>query len=149
MDLKLYCSGYNHTPTDFVIQRLSEAYIKEQNNLEYSECTEEVTHNYKQVYSSFKSKKRQRFYKYLLDYFPICKNYPTIKDYYQSNLMEYSVINKKLTCLTDKKNNLCPFGIAIISEVNDNNYSKYLSNENLSDECRSLQFTNDADTIKK
>ncbi|ORX63472.1 hypothetical protein BCR32DRAFT_251565 [Anaeromyces robustus] len=119
---------------DKFFEGLSKECSEEQDNSEYNECMEEITgENYKQVCSTFNSEKCQKFFNNPLDYFPICKDDPKIKEYYQPSIMNYFTIHYGLICLTDENDNLCPFGLAVITKSG--------ANEFVEDTCKSEKCT--------
>jgi len=118
---------------------LSDICIEEQDNSEYNECMENLNmDNYKQVCSNFKSEKCQKFFNNPLDYFPICKNDPIIREFYQPAIIDYFKISYELICIYDENNNLCPFGLSVITKSGADKFIK--------ETCKSKICTNS--TIK-
>jgi hypothetical protein len=120
---------------DKFYEGLSDICIEEQDNSEYNECMENLnTDNYKQICSTFKSEKCQNFFNNPLDYFPICKNDTNIKEYYQPAIMDYIKISYELICIYDENDNLCPFGLSVITESGADKFIR--------DTCKSKICTN-------
>jgi len=97
------------------LEGLSNECVEEQNNSGYDECLEKITtSNYKQVCSTLKTEKCQKFYTNPLDYFPICKNEPQFVELFQPAIMETVKLSFELKCQTDEEGNLCPFALSAI-----------------------------------
>ncbi|ORX87222.1 hypothetical protein BCR32DRAFT_264421 [Anaeromyces robustus] len=100
---------------------LSQECIEEHDNSEYMECmpVDKDLDVFKQGCLKIKTEKCQNFFKNPLEYFPHCKNFPKIQEYYSTNLMKALLIFYELKCQTDENGNFCPIAEALIKGEGD------------------------------
>jgi len=99
-----------------------------------SECWPTITiSNYKQACSNIKIEKCQNFFKEPLKYYPICSKEPQFTEIFQPAVFNDLIQDLYSQCLTDEKDNLCPYSLYVITQSGEK--------DALTDTCKSKKCT--------